>query len=127
MSDQVQRQARGRYAPGTTGNAAGRPRSGLALAEAIRRRVDPERILDLVDRLLADETVPVADRLAAVLPWMGAGYLKPPTTAAVAIETQGAPQLDWSRVPLATRLALLEAIKSARALDAGAPPAGDQP
>lgn len=119
MSDQQTGRAPHRWAKGESGNRRGRPRSGLAFAERIRERVDPDLVIDLALRVAADESLSASERLAALLPLIDRGFIRPPTTAAVAIETTG-PQLDWSRVPLATRVAMLEAIRAARALPAGA-------
>jgi hypothetical protein len=97
-------------------NLAGRPRTGLALAETIRRKVDPEQIVDMLLRLAADETVPLDKRLVTLLPWVQLGYLRPPTTAAVRVETSsGAPALDVSAMPLEVQRELLAAIQRARA------------
>src|SRR5262245_3558945 len=99
----VKRLSGGRYAPGSSGNPKGRPRSGLALAETIRAKVDPEAVVELVLRLASDESVPLKDRLAALLPWMAAGYLRPPTATAVSLESvdpKPRERVDWGKLPL---------------------------
>lgn len=73
----------GSWKPGQSGNPKGGPRSGLALATAIRERIDPQTVLDLVVAYIADETVSTADKLDRLLPWLHAGYLKPPTATAL--------------------------------------------
>lgn len=77
-------------------NPSGRPRSGLALSEAIREKLDPFAVVELVNRFLADETVPLERRLGVLLPWAHAGYLRPPTTinANVSAEPSAAHDLD---------------------------------
>jgi hypothetical protein len=80
---------RGSFKPGQPSpNPGGRPRSGLALATAIRERIDPHSVLDLVVRYLSDESVPLQDRLHTLLPWLHAGYLKPPQTSALHITSE---------------------------------------
>lgn len=117
------RRADGRFGPGNNANPKGRPRPGLAFADAVRRRIDPDRILDLLDRYLADEKVDLEKRLSAVLPYINAGFLRPPTTAAVRVETApAAPALDVAALPLEAQRQLLAAIQTARA---ALPPAPD--
>lgn len=99
----------GSWKPGQSGNPNGRPRSGLALAEAIRERVDPHKVIDLVVRHLEDEDVPVAQRLAAVLPWMHSGFLKPPTSSSLDI-TSGA-ERDLSHLSTAELTEMLARIE----------------
>ena len=69
---------RGSWTPGQSGNPRGRPRSGLAFAEAVRERINPHAVLDLVERHLADEGVPIAERLHSLLPYIHAGFVRPP-------------------------------------------------
>jgi hypothetical protein len=56
-----------RWAPGVSGNPDGRPPVSLSLADAIRRRFSPERIVDHAERLLtmAEEQADV--RAAAIV------------------------------------------------------------
>lgn len=98
---------RGSWKPGQSGNPHGRPRTGLALAEAIRERIDPHKVIDLLESHLADDKVPAAQRLAAALPWMHAGFMKPPTSVDVTT-TNTAPAYDLSALTDA-ELAELEA------------------
>ena len=60
-------------------NRSGRPRTGAALAEAIRERLSPSVALDLLAKFAADESIPAERRLATLLPWYQAGYTKPAT------------------------------------------------
>ena len=62
----------------------------MAFADAIRTRIDPEAVLDLVCRLLADEETPIAQRLSSALPFLHAGYLKPPTDANINVNSGAA-------------------------------------
>ncbi|HEY3802232.1 MAG TPA: hypothetical protein VGL61_06470 [Kofleriaceae bacterium] len=83
----------GTWPKGVSGNPGGRTRSGMAFADAVRRKVDPEEALDLMLRYVRDESVPLEKRLAMLLPWLHAGYLKPPTATAIDIRTRSEPVL----------------------------------
>ena len=111
------RDERGRLLPGAPSlNPRGRPRTGLALAEAIRRKIDPEQITDMLLRFANDEDVALDKRLLGLLPWVQLGYLRPPSTSAVRVETApGAPTLDVAAMPLEVQRELLVAIRRARA------------
>lgn len=90
----------------------GRPRSGLALAERIRRRVDLDELVDLAidiarGRAIAVETVDgvktkqvvipkTSDRVAALNFLAERGFVKPPTT--IAIDQGGKPPIDFGRL-----------------------------
>jgi hypothetical protein len=78
----------GTWKPGQSGNPRGSPRSGMAFADAVRRRLDPNECLELVTRYMRDENVPIEKRLAVLLPWLHAGYLKPPTATAIDVRTR---------------------------------------
>ena len=91
-------------------NPKGRPRAGLALAERIRERLDPDVLIDLAKRVAADETLSESARIATLLPLYDRGYIKPPTTIAAQIETTTV-QRDYSAMPLEERRALLDRIK----------------
>lgn len=105
---------------GPSPNPKGRPRVGLALADAIRRRMSPDTLIDLALRLAGDETVSVADRVAALLPLYDRGYVRPPTATLLRLETEEvAPARDYSRLTLDQRRTLL-ALHRAAALPAGA-------
>lgn len=98
----------GSWKPGTSGNPNGRPRSGLAFAEAVRERIDPHQVLDLVARHLEDEDVPIAQRLATVLPYLHAGFVKPPTTTDVNVSTGAAAEAArLDAIPIEERRRLL--------------------
>ena len=102
----------GSWKPGTSGNLHGRPRSGLALAEAIRSRVDPHEVMDLLIRHLRDEEVPIEKRLAVALPWMQAGFLKPPTATAIDLRTTvTALPAGWAAMPIEQRRAYLDDVQ----------------
>lgn len=124
MSDQTETPARRGGNPnwvkgGPSPNPRGRPRSGLAFAERVRERIDPDLVIDLALRVAADETMTPDARLAALLPLIDRGFIRPPVTAAIAMETTSTPAFDWSRIPLERRRDVLEAIRTASALPAG--------
>jgi hypothetical protein len=97
---------------GQSGNPKGRPRTGLALAERIRERLDPDIITDLAERVAADETLSPQARIEILIPVYDRGFLKPPTTFAGKVETSSTtPKRDWSQVPLEERRALLAQLR----------------
>lgn len=88
------------WKPGQSGNPHGRPKHLLAFSERVRERVDPDLVIELALRTAEDESLTPAERLAALLPLVDRGWVKPPNTVAVALEqrtTAGA--IDWSAVP----------------------------
>jgi hypothetical protein len=78
----------GSWKKGQSGNPRGGPRSGLALATTIRERIDPEKVLDIVCEYIDDADVPAADKLDRLLPWLHAGFLKPPTATSLHVTTE---------------------------------------
>jgi hypothetical protein len=101
------------WKPGQSGNPKGRPRSGLAFAERVRERIDPDMIIDLAMRVAEDETLSVKTRLEALWPLIDRGFLKPPTTIAAQVHTTSSPTRDWSVVPIDERRELLARIRGA--------------
>lgn len=87
-------------------NPRGRPRTGFALAEKIRERVDPDMIISIAGQYLAlagkfvdNEKNPLRDRVAvalqrfsAVLALADRGYMRPVSTVAIAAVTT--PEID---------------------------------
>lgn len=70
---------RGRqWPPGTSGNPKGRPRSPLALAERIREGMDPDALIALANKVMADESIPAMQRLQALSPVYLMGFAKLP-------------------------------------------------
>jgi hypothetical protein len=63
---------------GPSPNPNGRPRSGFALAEAIREKLDPRSIAEMLEAFRSDTGIPIERRLTLLLPWAHAGYLRPP-------------------------------------------------
>lgn len=103
----------GSWKPGQSGNPKGRPRSGLAFAERVRERIDPDLIIDLAVRVAADETLSPKTRLEALWPLIDRGFIKPPTTIAAQVQTTTTTR-DWSAVPLEERRALLAQLRGVR-------------
>jgi hypothetical protein len=106
---------------GASPNPKGRPRSGLAFAERVRERVDPDLVIDLAMRVAADEEMPVSERLAALLPLIDRGFLRPPQTFAGKLETSttnDAPAITEriESMTLEEKRAALAHIRAARAL-----------
>jgi hypothetical protein len=91
-------------------NRNGRPRSGLALAERIRERMSPDELIDLVTKALADESIPIRERVAFAFQLAAHGYTKPP--AGLDINPSATDGPDLSRATdeqLRAALAALEA------------------
>ncbi len=127
MSDQSPR-PRGNPAwrpGGPSPNPRGRPRSGLAFAERVRERVDPDLLIDLALRVAEDEELAPAERLAALLPLIDRGFIRPPTTIAARVETTGG-GLPAAFANLSDDELRLE-IARRRALLAGDPRSSDAP
>ena len=79
---------KGSFKPGDPRiNRNGRPRAGTAFSERGRERLDPDKVLDLVERTLADETLPPRERLAIVMPVVDRVYAKPITATDVTVRT----------------------------------------
>lgn len=104
---------------GPSPNPGGRPRQGLAFADAARRRIDPDVLFDLLDRYLADEEVPIDKRLAAALPYVHAGYLKPPTATQLNVTgSLTTSERPYAELPLEELRARIAAARAAAALPA---------
>lgn len=91
MSDDQIKRATGNpnWVKGVSGNPRGRPRTGLAFAERVRERVDPDLVIDLALRVAADEELSPVERLAALLPLIDRGFIRPPSVSAVRVEGVG--------------------------------------
>lgn len=86
----------GAWKPGQSGNPAGRPRTGLALAEMIRQHVPPEDIIAVaVD--IARNAPDDSHRLAAVKFLAEYGYVKAPVVIDVP-DAKPRDLVDWSKV-----------------------------
>ena len=66
------------WPPGTSGNPKGRPRSPLALAERIREGMDPDALIALANKVMADDSIPAMQRLQALSPVYLMGFAKLP-------------------------------------------------
>ncbi len=84
--------------------------------------MSPDVIIDLALQLAADEDVSVERRLAALLPFLQLGYLRPPTTLAATVTATVDPTFDVTTLALGEQRKLLELIRRARA----ALPEGDR-
>jgi hypothetical protein len=109
-----------KWQPGVSGNPRGRPRTGLAFAERVRERVDPDVLIDLAVGIATDPNGNARDRLAAAAFLHGTAYQKPAErheVAAVAAE----PEDDCSWMSLED----LETIERIQAKRPAALPAAD--
>ncbi|MCX5747510.1 MAG: hypothetical protein NT062_34025 [Proteobacteria bacterium] len=100
------------WKPGVSGNPNGRPRTGLAFAERVRERVDPDLVINLAMRVADDESMPADARLSALWPLIDRGFVKPPTASTIDLTTTRTPERDWTSVSVDERRALLERIRS---------------
>jgi hypothetical protein len=103
------------WKPGQSGNPKGRPRSGLAFAERVRERIDPDLVIELALQVAADDELSPLVRLNALLPLVDRGFQKP-ATAITATVTPSEPAFDVSSLPVEKQRALLDLIRQTRAL-----------
>lgn len=89
--DRLRRQG---WQPGQSGNPKGRPRTGHALAEAIRAKVDPVELAEIALGIARDAGEQAKDRLTAVKFLADHGWSKP----VIAVDTGGAAPLDFSKL-----------------------------
>lgn len=110
MTDQQTRRKgrpRGRpFKPGQSGNPAGRPRTGLSLAEKIRDGIDLDRVIELANELLGASDISADEKLKAILPLLKMGYVQPPQ--GIEIRDERPRQLDYSNLSLAEKRVWLE-------------------
>lgn len=113
---------------GTSGNPRGRPRAGQAFAERVRERVDPDTVIDIALRLAADPSVPDERKLAALLPLIDRGFIKPPAGHELTV-TAGATATsrDIAALPLEERRELLARIRRVPELAASHDQRSDEP
>ena len=97
MAEQEDPKRRGhRWRPGQSGNPRGRPRSGNALAEAVRAGVEPAELVAIaVD--LARHAESDATRLQAIGWLRDSGYNKPAERHEVLTATVDAEVAEWAR------------------------------
>lgn len=96
---------------GQSGNPAGRPKVGLTLAEAMRKRFPPDEIV----KMAADLALQSADdkvRLSALQFIADRAYGKVLSTTEVTINdgTGQTARIPWDQMPLERRKALLNAL-----------------
>jgi hypothetical protein len=122
MSDVV-RNAKGQWLPGSVPNPKGRPKTGLALAERIRARVDVDQMIDHVlaiamGKPLGNEVLgesssgwaPVVDAKTRLAAWnflADRGFMKPATSLEVSGSNAPQRMVDFGRLP-AEDVALFE-------------------
>lgn len=99
------------FAKGTSGNPNGRPKVGLSLAEAMRRRFPPDEVVKLALELVEQEA-DLKVRLSALQFIADRAYGKVLSTTEVTINdgTGQSAKVPWDKVPLERRKALLNAL-----------------
>ena len=90
----------GSWKPGQSGNPHGRPRTGLALAERIRERLDPDVLVDIALRVADDKEISDERKLAALSAFGSFGYQRSPVQLDVH-STTAEPELDLSMLTTA--------------------------
>jgi hypothetical protein len=118
----------GSWKPGKSGNPAGRPRKGDALAEAIRAEVSPQELIAVAREVIADAKAPGSVRLQAATFLAERGYARPAERHEVAVGQAVDDEPDLSGLTM-EQLHELLALEDRRAallasVDVGVPPAG---
>ncbi|MGE0402916.1 MAG: hypothetical protein AB7T06_39790 [Kofleriaceae bacterium] len=91
-------------AGGPSPNPAGRPRSGLALAERIRERLTPDQLIDLVGEALANDKIDIEKRVSLAMQLASYGYSRPASGLDLNVNSGASTaEGDWSKVPLDVR------------------------
>lgn len=103
------------WKPGQSGNPRGRPRSGLAFAERVRERIDPDLVIDLALRVAEDEELSPTERLATLWPLIDRGFIKPPQTLAATLTSHDYESFDVNALRLDEQRTLLDLIRRTRA------------
>jgi hypothetical protein len=73
------------WVKGQSGNPRGRPRRGDALAEAIRERVEPDRLIDVALAIIDSEAAPASVKLQAAQFLAERGYSRPAERTELAV------------------------------------------
>ena len=68
----------------------------MALVQAVREGMDPDALVALANRILADESIPAMQRMQACAPVFAMGFAKVPERMEVL--TANVPQIDVQRV-----------------------------
>ncbi len=117
----MSRDERGRYVPGTSGNPGGRPR--YALANAIRRAVPVDELVEFFRDVWADVTRPMADRQWAAQQLADRGWGRPVQQVELDAAIGNVPEpsgMDFGRLTLEQKRSLMEILRQARL-----PPTGE--
>jgi hypothetical protein len=102
-----------RWKPGEVTNPRGRPPVSLSLADAIRRKFPPEKMVEIAESLLASKDDRV--RLGAFQTIQERGYGKVLSTVEITTHQPDA-SVDWSKVSMERKLELLAAADQMEAL-----------
>lgn len=110
------------FAKGQSGNVNGRPKVGLSLAEAMRKRFPPSVVVDMAAELATnadDERV----RMQALQFIADRAYGKVLTTTEVTINdgTGETASVDWKNVPIERRRQLMNALSEVDGMAAPLP------
>lgn len=99
------------FQKGQSGNVNGRPKVGLSLAEAMRKRFPVAAIVDMAAQMFADATDERV-KMQALQFIADRAHGKVLSTSEVTINpgTGEVGQVDWSKVPVERRRALLAAL-----------------
>lgn len=104
------------YKPGESGNPKGRPPVGRSLADALRRRFPPDRVVDIAESLTESEDDRV--RMIALQFIADRGYGKVVDTSAPDADDDS---IDLSHIPIDERRLMLTTVTRMAALSVSAP------
>lgn len=113
---------------GQSGNPAGRPKVGLTLAEAMRKRFPPDEVVKLAAQLV-EESPDDKVRLSALQFIADRAYGKVLSTTEVTINdgTGQSAKIPWDKLPLERRKALLNALTEVDGMAVPVTPTVDGP
>jgi len=103
-------------------NPAGRPKVGLSLAEAMRKRFPVSRIVDMAEQMFADATDErVKMQALQFIADRAHGKVLSTTEITINDGTGETASVDWSKVPVERRRALLNALSEVDGMAAPMP------
>lgn len=118
MASSQKRLGNPNWVRGVSGNPRGRPALGLALAQAIRDRVDPHELADAMLEIVRDRSGAARDRVAAFVALADRAWPRLPVAVEVTTTASTALPAGWDGLSPGERLVLLEQMRVLDAVDA---------